>query len=84
MQAIPRPILKSVLALGAVAFFAVAVSTALNAVHAQDQEDDAAAAATAYAQFQYATITGTTNVLNVTMLPSSRPRGRFTKTSLSR
>ncbi len=79
MQAIPRPILKSVLALGAVAFFAVAVSTALNAVHAQDQEDDAAAAAAAYAQFQYATITGTTNVLNVTMLPVVTPTGTVYK-----
>ncbi len=80
MQAIPRPILKSALALGAVAFFAVAVSTALNGVHAQDQaEDEAAAAASAYAQFQYATITGSTNVLNVTMLPVVTPTGTIYK-----
>jgi len=76
----PRPILKPALALGAVAFFAVAVSTALNGVHAQDQEaDEAAALPSSYAQFQYATITGTNNVLNVTMLPVVTPKGTVYK-----
>lgn len=80
MQSSSRPILKSALALGAVAFFAVAVSTALNGVHAQDQEpDEAAALPSSYAQFQYATITGTNNVLNVTMLPVVTPKGTVYK-----
>ena len=79
MQAISRPIVKSVIALGAVAFFALAVSTALNGVHAQDQEEDEAAALTAYAQFQYATITGSTNILNVTMLPVVTAKGTIYK-----
>jgi hypothetical protein len=79
MQAIPRPVLKSALALGAVAFFALAVSTALNGVHAQDQAQDDAAVAASYAEFQYATITGSNNVLNVTMLPVITPTGTVYK-----
>lgn len=80
MRTFSRPILKPALALGAVAFFAVAVSTALNGVHAQDQqEDEAAALPSSYAQFQYATITGTNNVLNVTMLPVVTPKGTIYK-----
>jgi hypothetical protein len=73
MQSSTKPILKSGLALLAVAAFAVAVSTALNAVHAQNQEqaDEARpdALSSSYAQFQYATITGTNDTLNITMLP---------------
>jgi len=80
MQTYSRPIVKSALALGAVAFFAVAVSTALNGVHAQDQAgDEAAALPTSYAQFQYATITGSNDVLNVTMLPVVTPKGTIYK-----
>lgn len=71
MQSSTKPILKSGLALLAVAAFAVAVSTALNTVHAQNQDDEARpdALSSSYVQFQYATITGTNNTLNITMLP---------------
>jgi hypothetical protein len=80
MQPFPKPILKPALALGAVTFFAAALSTALNGVYAQDREaDEAAALPSAYAQFQYATITGTNNVLNVTMLPVVTPKGTVYK-----
>jgi hypothetical protein len=62
--------LKSWMALPAVALLAIGVSAALNGVHAQNQGDEATtAAAAAYAEFQYATLTGSNNTLNVTMLP---------------
>jgi hypothetical protein len=77
----PKPLLKSALALTAVAVAAFAVSAALNrGVHAQNQDDEARPeAAASYAQFQYATITGTNDTLNVTMLPVVTPTGTVYK-----
>ena len=72
--------LKSGLALAAVAAIAIAVSTTLYGVHAQNQEgrDDEVTREglpSAYAEFQYATVTGTNNALNITMLPVVTPTG---------
>jgi len=47
---------------------AAATCTTLGRVHAQNQ-DESTEAATAYAEFQYATLSGSNNVINVTMLP---------------
>lgn len=71
LMRIPRgPALKSALALIAVSAAAVAVSAALSGVHAQNQEEAAQPeVAASYALFQYASITGTNNTLNITMLP---------------
>jgi hypothetical protein len=81
MQVSPNPILKSGLALAAVAAVAIAISTALSGVHAQNQEPEfqSEALPSAYAEFQYATITGSNNVLNVTMLPVVTPTGTVYK-----
>jgi hypothetical protein len=74
------PILKSTLAVFVVAVFAFAVSAALSRVHAQnDDEARSEATPSSYAEFQYATITGSNNVLNVTMLPVITPNGAVFK-----
>lgn len=82
MHAPATRVLNSSLVLLAVAAVAVVVSTALSGVHAQDEArvpvaapaypDDARPETTAptyYAEFQYATITGTTDTINATMVP---------------
>jgi len=73
MQAFRRLNLKSWMALVVVSAVAVVLSAALNGVHAQNQEEEfltqAASAPTYYAEFQYATLTGTTNTINATMVP---------------
>jgi hypothetical protein len=72
MQVSAQPVLKSGLALLAVAAAAIAISAAFTAVHAQNQEEDLRPEVTAptyYAQFQYATLTGTTNTINMTRVP---------------
>ena len=74
------PILKSTLAVFVVAMLVFAVSAALTRVHAQnDDEFRSEAALTTYAEFQYATITGSNNVLNVTELPVITPKGTVYK-----
>jgi hypothetical protein len=59
------------MAIPAIAIAAVAVSAALSGVHAQNRDDAARPETTpaSYAQFQYATLSGTTNALNVSQLP---------------
>lgn len=80
MQAL-KPSLKAGLALAAAAGAAIAISATLNGVHAQNQEAQYQDEVTreglpsAYAEFQYATVTGSNNVLNVTMLPVVTPTG---------
>jgi hypothetical protein len=67
-----QPILKSWLALPAAGLVAIAMSATLTGVHAQNAGDDDTLAATTpapYAEVQYATLTGTTNTVNLTMLP---------------
>jgi hypothetical protein len=75
--ALKSPALKSWMAIPAIAIAAVAISAPLSGVHAQSQDDEARTEATltSYAQFQYATLTGTTNTLNVTMLPVVTAKG---------
>ena len=82
MHAHPKSFVKSALALVAVTIAAIAVSAALSrGVHAQNQDDEARPEAlpSSYAEFQYATITGSNNVLNVTMLPVVTPTGTVYK-----
>ncbi|MGB8260953.1 MAG: hypothetical protein WCE75_11405 [Terracidiphilus sp.] len=70
--------LTSWLALPVVVAAAIAVSAALSGVHAQnqyDQDSPEAATLTSYAEFQYATLTGTTNTINATMVPVVTPTG---------
>jgi hypothetical protein len=72
MRASWQQSMKSWLSLAAIAVAALAVSATLSGVHAQSDEsdnDEAAAAVTAYAEFQNATLSGSNNVINVTMLP---------------
>jgi hypothetical protein len=69
MQTPPKRILQSSLVLFGVAAAAIAVSTALSGVHAQDEVVRPETTPTYYAEFQYATITGTTNTINATMVP---------------
>src|SRR5580658_421818 len=57
---------------------AVVAGSALNGVHAQMQEDQALAdtgALSSYAEFQFATLTGTNNTINATMVPVVTPSG---------
>jgi hypothetical protein len=72
----------SLAALLAVAIAAIATSATLSRVHAQNQEDEAAlatAALTTYAEFQYATLTGTTNTINASMVPIVTSKGTVYK-----
>jgi hypothetical protein len=74
------------MALAAVAVLAIAVSSTLNGVHAQNQdEDEALAAATPapYAELQYATLTATTNTVNATMVPVLRTNGTIVYKNLT-
>jgi hypothetical protein len=65
-----KPGTKSWMAFSVVIALAVGMCTTRIGVHAQNEDDEAAAAtATAYAEFQYATLSGSNNVVNVTMLP---------------
>jgi hypothetical protein len=67
-----NPILKSWLALPAAALVAIAMSAALTGVHAQNAADDETLPVTTplpYAEVQYATLTGTTNTINLSQLP---------------
>jgi len=54
-----------------IAAIAIAISAAFSGVHAQIQDDEARPETTPtyYAEFQYATLTGTTNTINATMVP---------------
>jgi len=86
MQGLPKPTLKSGLALLAAAAACIAISATLYGVHAQNQEgryqDDEVtreALPSSYAQFQYAAITGSNNALNVSMLPVVTPTGTVYK-----
>jgi hypothetical protein len=79
MQTPPKRVLKSSLALLAVAATAIAVSAALSGVHAQDDQARPETTPTSYAEFQYATITGTTNTINATMVPIVTPTGTVYK-----
>jgi len=72
-----KPALKFWMALPAVALVAIAASLALVGVHAQIRDDATVAEATTspYAEVQYSTLTGTTNTINVTLLPVVLPSG---------
>jgi hypothetical protein len=82
VQGPAKPILKSTLSLLGVAAVAIAVSAALSGVRAQNQDDDEARAEATpaeYAEFQYATLTGTNNTINATMVPVVTPTGTVYK-----
>jgi hypothetical protein len=70
MPKLQKPKLTSSIILAAVAIAVIAISAALSRVHAQEDEATLAATApTTYAEFQYATLTGTTNTINATNVP---------------
>jgi hypothetical protein len=74
------------MALAAVAVIAIAVSSTINGVHAQNQDDDEALAAATpapYAELQYATLTATTNTVNATMVPVVRTNGTIVYKNLT-
>jgi hypothetical protein len=82
MKTLLKPRFKSWVALLAVAAVAIVVSAALSRVHAQMQDDEArpeVAALTSYAEFQYATLTGTTNTINASLVPIVTPSGTVYK-----
>jgi hypothetical protein len=76
-----KPVLKSVLkswmALPGIGLVVFLASAALPGVHAQKEDDELTAATTTlpYAEVQYATLTGTTNTISLTMLPVVLPNG---------
>lgn len=61
----------------ALSAIAVAAATVLNSASAQNEETGVSQASTSapYAEVQYATLTGSTDVINVTMLPLVTPTG---------
>src|SRR5581483_8045118 len=73
---------NSWIALIAIATVAITVSAALNIVRAQSDHDEAqpeTTTPTTYAEFQYATLTGTNNTINATMVPVVTPGGTVYK-----
>jgi len=71
MLASLKPALRTWMALPAIALVAIAASTTLRGVRAQNETDESSQTSTPapYAEVQYATLTGTTNTINLTMLP---------------
>ena len=80
MQASLKSLLKSWPSLTAIAFIAVITAAVPTRLHAQSREQaneqvNLLAAPPLNAQFQYATLTATTNTINATMVPVTRADG---------